>query len=145
MNKVDWNYYNKFEDIMKKYLSDSGEGETLASQTVTAINKLIYKWYNDGDVYDNTYNIEGWVNDLSSYANWLYKNIKGAKDILNKISYILIDDEYEMLLKELADNYLNKDFLDLLNDKSKTGSIYECDGPFEFLEEQYEDDEDEEW
>lgn len=52
---VDWDYYNKFEEITDKYMSNQGEGDTLASQIVTAINKLVYKWYNDGDVFDNVH------------------------------------------------------------------------------------------
>ena len=71
---VSWDYYNKFKDINEKYLPDEGEGDTLASQIVTAINKLVYKWYNDGDVFDNVNSgLQGWANDLSSYANWLDK------------------------------------------------------------------------
>lgn len=66
---VNWNYFDKFEAITVKYMPDYGEGETIASQAVTAVNKLIYKWYNDGDVFDNTKYLEGWWNDLSSYAN----------------------------------------------------------------------------
>ena len=66
---VDWNYYDKIEALIDKYMSDRGEGENKASQTVTAINKLVYKWYNDGDVYDNTHYLDGWANDISSYAN----------------------------------------------------------------------------
>lgn len=71
---VDWEYFNKFKEINNKYLPDRDEGKTKASQVVTAVNKLIYKWYNDGDVFDNHYFLAGWWNDLSSYANWLYEN-----------------------------------------------------------------------
>ena len=67
---VSWDYYKKFKDINEKYLPDEGEGDTLASQIVIAINKLVYKWYNDGGVYDNVNSgLRGWADDLSSYAN----------------------------------------------------------------------------
>lgn len=52
---VDWGYFDKFEWADEKYLPCRGEGETKATQIVTAINKLVYKWYNDGDVFDNTH------------------------------------------------------------------------------------------
>ena len=70
---VDWSYYDKpeFKAINSEYLPARGEGETKATQIVTAVNKLVYKWYNDGDVFDNTGALSGWANDLSSYANWL--------------------------------------------------------------------------
>lgn len=140
---VDWDYYDKFEDLINKYMPDQGEGETLASQIVTAVNKLVYKWYNDGDVYDNVNSgLQGWANDLSSYANWLYKYAPGdAPSILKNIYGMGEESDYETLLKELAENLLDENLLDSL-EKSKQGSIYDCDGPFEFRE-YYEDDEDE--
>lgn len=141
---VDWGYYNKkeFKDINKEYLPAEGEGDTLASQIVTAVNKLIYKWYNDGDVFDNVNSgLNGWANDLSSYANWLYKYAPGdVPHILKRIYDITEEDDYEVLLRELADYCLNKNLLDSL-EKSKQGSIYDCDGPFEFSE--FDDEEDE--
>ena len=70
---VDWGYYDKFDGINDKYLPVYSEGETKATQIVTAVNKLVYKYYNDGDVFDNTRYLSGWANDLSDYANWLYK------------------------------------------------------------------------
>ena len=137
MNKVDWNYYNKFEEINKKYLPDMGEGETKASQMVTAINKLVYKWYNDGDVYDNTCYLQGWCNDLSSYANWLAGHIDGAVDILDRV-FDADEDDYERILKDLADTYLNEEqILNYTTDKE--GSIYDEIGRYKFVE--YEEDE----
>ena len=108
---VDWGYYDKFEPLFEKYLPDRGEGETKATQIVTAVCKLVYKWYNDGDVYDNSYALEGWANDLSSYANWLYENTKDAWKILNKIAYCMTESDYEDLLKELADNLYDEEYL----------------------------------
>lgn len=139
---VDWDYYNKFDEITDKYMSNQGEGDTLASQIVTAINKLVYKWYNDGDVFDNVHSgLSGWANDLSSYANWLYKYCEEAKPILYDIYGMGDESDYETLLQELADACLNEEFLKEF-EKPKQGSIYNCDGPFEFSE--YSEDEEEE-
>ena len=55
---VSWDYFDKFKDVVHKYLPTVGEGDTFATQIVTAINMLIYKWYNDGDVYDISRNYE---------------------------------------------------------------------------------------
>lgn len=140
---VDWSYYKKFKDILDKYMSNSGEGETFASQIVTAINKLVYKWYNDGDVYDNVCSrLEGWENDLSSYANWLYRYVDGAKEILSEICDLTDDSDYEDLLQQLADEYLNEDFLSQASKSKTQGSIYNCDGPFKFSEYNEQDEED---
>lgn len=138
---VDWSYYNKFKNILDKYMSNSGEGETMASQIVTAINKLIYKWYNDGDVYDNVNSgMQGWANDLSDYANWLDKYCKPASRILDSIYNCSNDDEYENILKALADKCLDEKYLSTMEEKPKQGSIYDCEGQYEF-EEQDENDE----
>lgn len=139
---VDWDYFDKFNDITDKYLPSEGEGDTLASQIVTAINKLVYKWYNDGDVYDNVNSgMQGWANDLSSYANWLNKYCKPASRILDSIYSCKDDDTYEGILKALADKCLNKDLL-ITMEEPKQGSIYNCDGPFEFTE---KNDDEEGW
>lgn len=135
---VNWEYFDKFEEVTDKYMLPSGEGDTVASQIVTAINKLVYKWYNDGDVYDNTHWLTGWCNNLSSYANWLYKNV-GAT-MLGDIVFCRTHSHYELILKELADTFLNEDVL-ADYETEKVGTIYECDGMFQFLEDwEREDD-----
>lgn len=138
---MDWDYFDKFKDVVEKYMPPMGEGETIASQIVTAVNKLIYKWYNDGDVFDNTYHLEGWGNDLSSYANWLYENVLETKNILSDIVKIYSYDEYEKLLANLADLTLNEDFLGKYK-REKIGTIYKCNGVFEFVENDNNDDDD---
>ncbi len=136
---TDWGYFDKFETLIDKYMPMRGEGETAASQIVTAVNKLIYKWYNDGDVFDNTHHLEGWANDLSSYANWLYENTKDAWKILNKITDCYNGSEYEDLLQELADKLLNEEYLAEQSKVVKVGTIYECDGKFKYEEQSDEE------
>lgn len=137
---VDWGYYDKFEGVSDKYLPYKGEGATKAMQITTAVNKLIYKYYNDGDVYDNTHYLSGWANDLSSYANWLYYHTD-ARDILDKIVHCMTNEDYEDLLKELADKLLNEEFLAEQNKIKKVETIYECVGKFKFVEHNEEDEE----
>ena len=128
----EWSYFDKFDEINDKYLPSRGEGDTMATQVVTAVNKLVYKWYNDGDVFDNSgYSLNGWCNDLSSYANWLWQNI-AVYGILERVWYCFNGDEYEDLLAELADYCLTDELLDSLAKRPKVGSIYDCDGPFVF-------------
>ena len=143
---VSWDYYDKFEDLIDKYMPLKGEGDTLASQIVTAVNKLVYKWYNDGDVFDNTHYLNGWANDLSSYANWLRKwasGDSGCDTILDRVYGCYNDSDYENLLKDLADCLLDEDWLHIM-EKEKVGSIYNCDGPYAY-EVIYDDEEDEDY
>lgn len=127
-----WTDFDKFDGIVGKHLPIMGDGDTMATQAVTATAKLIYKWYNDGDVYDNTHGLNGWLNDLSSYANWLHKHIDGAGEILEKVFSVSSGYEYEDLLYELAELVYNEDKLDKYNAMEKVGSVYECDGAFRF-------------
>lgn len=140
---VDWGYYDKFDGINDKYLPMQGEGNTKATQIVTALTKLVYKYYNDGDVFDNTHHLKGWANNLSDYANWLYYHTTDkAEEILNKISKCYTDDDYEDLLKELADELLNEEYLEKQNKIEKHKTIYNCVGRFKFVEEEEEGYED---
>lgn len=140
MRKVAWEYFNRFKGIIDKYMEPSGEGATMASQTVTAVNKLVFKWYNDGDVFDNTGKLSGWLNDLSDYANWLYNNVPETQSILLKVSECDSGD-YEHLLKELSNLCLTERFLIKYEEKPKQGSVYNAEGPFVFIEETDDDDE----
>lgn len=142
---VDWSYYDKpeFKAINAKYLPERGEGETMATQIVTAVNKLVYKWYNDGDVFDNTHAMQGWANDLSSYANWLRK-YAGAAEILDRIYNCFIESDYEDLLRDLADKYLDGSYLAIMAQNPKEDSIYEAEGPYRF-EEYCDYDDDDDW
>lgn len=147
---VSWSYYDSPEtaSINEKYLPDSGEGDNLASQIVTCVNKLIYKWYNDGDVYDNTHGLQGWANDLSSYANWLYKYTP-AKELLEEIYTINSESEYEDLLQDIYNMLMDERWLDEQAEADAApDSIYTCKGPFKFVEyqdeDEYDDYEDEE-
>ena len=140
---MDWSYFSKFEPIVDKYMPSYGEGESMASQMVTAVNKLIYKWYNDGDVFDNTHYLSGWANDLSSYANWLYKYVPKTVPILDSIKDCHNGVEYEELLVKLADTCLDDVSLTFIDCWGKVGSIYDCEGPFRF--DTPDDDDDDDW
>lgn len=128
-----------YQRAVGEFLPDRGEGDNLATQTVTAVNRLVWGWYNDGDVYDNTKTSLGWANDLSSYANWLYKYVPRTQTALEGIYSAYNDDEYENLLEDIIDAAM--DYEDLSNDSERPakGSIYGCDGPFAW--EEPEDDE----
>lgn len=142
---VDWDHYDQYEPFMDQYLPAQGQGDTRATQLVTAITKLIYKWYNDGDVYDNNYGMDGWCNDLSSYANWIYNTYPMTQRILNKIKDTFTDSDYENILMELAAVCFDNDLLAKENEKPADGSIYTESGPFSFNDAIEEDEEDDYW
>ena len=131
---VDWGYFKKFDGIKEKYLPDFDEGETKANQIVTAVTRLIYKYYNNGDVYDNAFCTESAYNDLSSYANWLikYSGMKKVNSILKEIFVCYTEADYTNILKELADTLLVEEYLTEQDKIEKVRTIYKCDGCFKF-------------
>lgn len=134
------------QELINKYLPDYGDGENQATQAVTAVCKLVYKWYNDGDVYDNHYNIPGWANDISGSANWLYNHIDKTQSLLMEIKYIKSEKEYEDLLNELEYVVINEDLLSELEKLQHDGDAYHESGPFSFDEDlENEDDEDDDY
>lgn len=134
---------SKQQELIEKYLPSMGDGDNQATQAVTALCKLTYKWFNDGDVYDNHYYLQGWANDISGSANWLYNNIPITQSLLMEIKYIHSEKEYEELLDELENVVLKEELLAELEKKSKVGSAYSEHGPFSFDDSIDEDDEDE--
>lgn len=136
--------FEKFDKIISKYLPNYGQGDTKASQLVTAVNKIIYKWFNDGDVVDNVNTgLGGWANDLSSYANWLETFIPEAEEPLNNLLWKTEGDEdkYTRYLYDLASTLLKDEVLSKYSSKEHIGDIYKCDdGNFKW--EEYSDDDD---
>ena len=47
------------------------------------------------------------------------------------------------MLQELADKLLNAEFLEKMNAEEKVGTIYKCEGKFQFVE--HEEEEDDWW
>lgn len=129
---MNWSEYRKFKEISEQYLPTMGQGDTMATQIVTAVNRLVYKWYNDGDVYDNTHYLSGWCNDVSDCANWLFKYACGAE--LESIETAETDDDYEWILWEVACANLDPEYLAVMDKRPAQGSVYDCPGPFRFVE-----------
>ena len=86
------------------------------------------------------------------YRNDIVQMDKNSKTI-NLLLYIhdfenelLNDEEYEQMLADLADTLMNEELLAEMAEKEKVGSIYDCNGPYKFVENWEEDeDEDDSW
>ena len=111
--------------LTNKYLPSEGQGENKASQLVTATNKIIYGWYNNGDT------ISGNGNDLTSYANWIDRHIKEhKKKKILKDDHIDYNDTYYLseIILPLIKFVFREDFLEKLASQEIEGSIYNCEG-----------------
>ncbi len=146
MAKITWSSFDEKEtnELEDKYLPDSGEGDNMATQAVTATSKLIYKYFNDGDVFDNNYYLRDWSNDISSYANWLEAYVDGAGEILRRIEEVETKDEYvEEILYPLYKLIFREDLLEKLEKNPAKDSVYDCEGPYVIDDDDDDDDYDE--
>ena len=126
----EWDDFSKDFPNSDKYLPRRGDGDNMGTQASTALCKLVYKWFNDGDVFDNTGHLTGWVNDISGSANWLYNHIPETRKVLERVWKIKEDDDYTELLYDLC-KIVDPMIPDLLN-KEKDGNAYDDHGPFSF-------------
>lgn len=128
---IRWDDFDRWNNVRGRYLPEMGQGDTMATQIVAATTKLVYKWFNDGDVYHSTTHMKGWENDLSSYANWLAR-YAGAKDILDRIYDCRDEHEYTSILYDLCESLLVEEDLALKDKIPSDGDIYDCKGEYCF-------------
>lgn len=139
---------SSFKDVTDEFMPSYGEGDNKLTQFLVAANKLIYRWYNDGDVFDSCNGL-GWANDISGSANWLYKysNDNKIKALLDKIYNIYSEKEYERNIIKPLEAYLDRlastDYFKELAAQPKVGNVYNEEGNFSWVDPY--DDEDEDW
>lgn len=129
---MSWSSFDKFNDVIDQYLPSSGQGNTFATQIVTAINKIVYTWFNNGRVYGQTYEtVRGYMFDIDGYAascaNWLYDHSSSrTKDLLEEVYYVKSEDDYERILYNLCSTFLDPNLLEKKDKKPATGDIGSC-------------------
>lgn len=136
-------YENKrFEELSDSLMKHSGKSDTIGGELIRAVNRICYRFYNDGDVigcgYGNeTCNAAGRY--ILRYAN------TGMKDVLNAIwngevndsCEAMADKPYELLLSQLVDETvkyldskakeLNSETPDMLDFSSKEDTGYDLE------------------
>ena len=138
-----WDDVDEYAKVLDQYLPASGEGDTMATQVATAVSRIGYHWFNDGDTI--------WTDECQSCADWLYKNVRGFDTViraLNKQPFAgeqsLEDDDerysdiYGDKLKKLLDVSVNLD-LEWLNEEPAEGSFFDCEGPVLAKMKEYQD------
>lgn len=121
----DWGR-SDWDKIQNKYLPKEGQGETLLTQAVTCVCKLVYRYFNDGDFYQTTFAFDSYT-DLTSYANWLYNHIEETRVTLNSIWKIYLEDEYVDILWKLSEIIFSKSFVSKYKNMKAKGNVYKCD------------------
>lgn len=84
-----------------------GQADTLEGETLRAFDRVVYRWYNDGDKYSENENDYGYITVRPSVM-WLYRNpltpdIKGAALIIRTTDEAgKTNEDYEHELLSLA-------------------------------------------
>lgn len=129
-------HYKKYSNLMRRYYFEEGEGYSLATQTVNALNNLVSGWYYELQIFDNYRGeLKTITNriDLSPYANWIWKNHSDTREILQRIWECKCYDDYECLLADLTKVLIDKERLKFEDGLPMRGSIHDCIGVFKYI------------
>jgi hypothetical protein len=132
---------DKMHEIFEKYVPGRGKADTVYGEICRAINRLIYRFYNDGDLFFEDYGIE----TAGSSALYLMDGHEGFDEILNSMIY-KNETIYENGLEEIVDLFLNYEsstiekLVNTKNDIDSTSDYYE-----EAMKEWHVEDEEEDY
>lgn len=138
----------QIEELTHKYMSDEGKCETVAGEILRAYNRIVYRYYNDGDVAGEGYGRET-VNpavrylfsqlrdmkqlfEINRYDNAIYYNGNDYEAILEKLGFMILEH-----FKKHPEKFTAKNYEDMWDYKEK------CDVDADDEDEDDWDDEDE--
>lgn len=125
-----------------EFMPEKGQGDTVANQIAVAANRIVGRWFNDGDVISKSCYLGYPEEHVVSCANWLYANgPQGCRGILRDAESAIRGDEYSDLMRSLCEECLDVDVLYTYADKPAVGSVFKCDGPFSAWDDDDDDDE----
>ena len=122
----DWSFEHLFDTLVP----DNGKCDTLAGEIIRAINKIEYRWFNDGDRFNEDYGIETCGQPAYFLADYIYEQgdetpFRPFRDILLNVDTDNDDLAYERLIDELKDEA--SDFLKAHTDllATETSDMYD--------------------
>ena len=122
------------EPLYDELVPVSGDAETLEGEMLRAINKIIYRYYNDGDKY-----YEGYGTETAGPAHSFLINANHPlKAMMNKLFREFVSDsEYKKMLNDIL-----KAILDHIESKQGEYTKNTLGGMFNYESEYEDDDED---
>ena len=93
---------SKINDLTEQYVCLEGKCETLAGEILRAYNRIIYRYYNDGDVAGEGYGRE----TVNPALRFLFSQLPSIKQFFeinyNDKSLYYIDYDYETILNKIG-------------------------------------------
>lgn len=140
------NDIDKYYEVLTQYLPDTGEGDTMATQLATAVDRIVYRWFNDGDTI--------WTDECQPFADWLWENIDGIDTVIDDMNQYMfagfpyIKDLtfrgiYENCLKRILDIATDRELLNSLDSRPLEGSVFDSEAvTLDVMETESEEDDD---
>ena len=103
----DWPESPKFEKLTEQYMPKQGEADNELGEVLRSINQIVYRYYNDGDMWNKGYGKET-VNGAIKHLTALSKNKETPRHIARGLDNALFElkkygvkdkDRYETALK----------------------------------------------
>jgi hypothetical protein len=125
------------EPLFNKLVAGQGKSETVEGEMLRAINRIAYRYYNDGDKY-----FQGYGTETAGPAHSFLVNANHPlKSAMNRIfNEPISDSEYEQMIKDALDMIL--DYIESRQGKytpNNVGDIFDYEPEFEDDEEDYDD------
>ena len=128
------------EPLFDKLVPGQGTAETLEGEMLRAVNRLVYRYYNDGDKYNEGYGTETAGPAHSFLVNAVHPLRAKMDSIMDE--EFKSDGEYERMLKVVLGLVL--DYIESKGGeytKNTQGDIFDYPSEFENMED-YDDEED---
>lgn len=119
-----WPDNEEFDALFDQYVPDEGHADTVGGELIRAVNKIFYRYYNDGDRVGVGYGNE----TCNPAARFIEKNTK-LEPLARKLWDFGSDEEYEELLAELMQATIEVCKEDNLFEQRNTDDMYNYTDP----------------
>mgnify|MGYP003291541407 CR=1 FL=1 len=142
-------------ELFDLYVPNMGAANTIGGECVRALNRIVYRYYNDGDVAGYNYGVTTVANSLGYLVNLISDVTDTAADLISYTDccpgYVNALDD--LIYKTLSCLFNNSDFFDTANteDSNENGYweyIFDDEDDYNYRlngEEDSDEDEEDEW
>lgn len=105
-----------YHEMYSKYVPPMGKADTVLGEIIRAVSRVCYRYYNDGDHFDEGYGVE----TAGSPAVYLMKHqpVKELGDAVAKGEGQYFDPDYEYAIRNIEQALIN-----LLHDDAKVNEL----------------------
>jgi hypothetical protein len=130
-------------ELFNKLVPNSGASKTIQGELIRAINKLVYRWYNDGDYFYKGYGAEtaGPAHAFLTSSSEIPSSLRSTLNQIFNKAIGASEDGYERLIKLALEKVV--DYVESVPEDEYTSlkrEMYDYDSEFQDEEEEEDDD-----